>query len=152
MRLAEIVRDARRAKAQTGRALIAQMIEMLRLRYGGYGITPDYYFNYRLFDPAMAKDGEMVTITLSVTNNGLSDAYSVIIEDPLPTSLFETSSLQPCTPNSPTGFVFSKPVVGSNTVVTYTGGNIAKGQTVTFCFKGTLKKRCLNIARTFAQV
>lgn len=54
MRISEIIDHTRQAKAQTGRSQTAQIIEMVRLRYGRGGITPEYYFNYRLFEPAMS--------------------------------------------------------------------------------------------------
>jgi glutathione synthase/RimK-type ligase-like ATP-grasp enzyme len=53
MQVSEILRNARIAKAQTGRSVVAQCIEMLRLRFGLSGMTPEFYFNYRLFEPAM---------------------------------------------------------------------------------------------------
>lgn len=95
----------------------------------------------KLFDPPMALEGDMVTITLGVINNGLSDAYLVNIEDPLPTAIFSNIVEMPPTP---TGFVFSAPVVGANTVATFTGGTVPKGQTLVFKIKATIKRRCLD--------
>lgn len=92
------------------------------------------------FDVPMANEGDTVTITLSVTNTGLSDAYFVNLEDPLPTAIFGNVVEMPPTP---TGFVFSAPVVGPNTVATFTGGTVPKGQTLSFKIKATIKRRCL---------
>ena len=95
----------------------------------------------KLFDPATVKEGDMTTITLMVKNEGLSTAYNVNIEDPIPLWLFDNASI---TTNCavPSGFTFSKPIVGTNSVVTFTGGDILTGQTLNFCFKGTVKRRC----------
>ena len=53
MRLAEIIANARRAKAQTGRGVIAQLIDIARLRLLGNGVLAETYFNFRLFDPGI---------------------------------------------------------------------------------------------------
>lgn len=95
------------------------------------------------FEPAFVKEGDMTMIKLDVTNTGLSTAYSVIIQDLIPLWLFDNSSIMTCG-SVPTGFTFTKNVVGTNSVVTFTGGNIAPGQTFNFCFKGTVKRHCQN--------
>ncbi|MEP7339044.1 MAG: putative Ig domain-containing protein [Acidobacteriota bacterium] len=95
----------------------------------------------KTFTPPTAKEGDMVSIKLTVMNTGLSDAYNVIVEDPIPLWLFDNATITTdCA--VPSGFTFSKPVVGTDSVVTFTGGNIPKGSSVIFCFKGTIKRRC----------
>ncbi len=42
---------ARSAKQQSGTSIISQMIDVARLRMSDGGVTADYYYNYRLFEP-----------------------------------------------------------------------------------------------------
>ncbi len=53
MSLSQILCDARTAKAQTGRSVLAQLFEIPRLRYGPFRLRAEEYFDYRLFDPAI---------------------------------------------------------------------------------------------------
>lgn len=66
--------------------------------------------------PTDIAPGETVTFTLTVANTGTSDAYDVIIEDPLPLARFDTIAAV----STPPGFILTTPVVGTDTVVTYT--------------------------------
>ena len=97
----------------------------------------------KTFNPNSVKEGEMTMIMLDVRNNGLSTAYNVVIEDLLPLWLFENGLITTCG-TVPAGFTFSKPIVGGNTAATFTGGNLAPGQQLTFCIKVTVKRRCQN--------
>jgi hypothetical protein len=93
------------------------------------------------FSPATVIEGSLTNITLAVSNVGLSTAYSVVLEDLLPTAIFDHATMTTCA-TPPSGFTFSKPIVGANTAATFTGGNINVGQTLTFCIKVTVKQRC----------
>ncbi|MBB4632620.1 sugar-transfer associated ATP-grasp domain-containing protein [Sphingosinicella soli] len=52
--LDQIVKSARKAKAQSGRGIIAQIWDMIRLRIYGHGITADLYYDLRLFEPRLS--------------------------------------------------------------------------------------------------
>jgi len=84
--------------------------------------------------PAIASPNDVVTVTLTVTNTGTSDAFDVIIEDPLDDSSF----LNIAEGVTPAGFIFSSNTSGATTTVTYTGGDFAVGQVRTFIFTAEL--------------
>lgn len=52
----EIIKRARMAKAQTGRPVAAQIIDIARLRAGPGKLSAKEYFDYRLFDPSLPID------------------------------------------------------------------------------------------------
>lgn len=79
------------------------------------------------FDPTVAALGDPITVQYSVTNTGLSTAHDVIIDDTLQ-SPFDETTAAPAT--APLDFMYSQ--VGST--ITYTGGSIDPGETVTFSF------------------
>lgn len=56
----DILANARRAKAQTGRPILQQLIEIVRLRRGPGKLSAKEYFDYRLFDPDIA-DADRLT-------------------------------------------------------------------------------------------
>lgn len=58
MGLVEILKNARRAKVLSGRGVIAQLVDIVRLRLVRNGIRPDFYYNYRLYDPSMSWDAK----------------------------------------------------------------------------------------------
>ncbi|WP_374597526.1 sugar-transfer associated ATP-grasp domain-containing protein [Sphingosinicella sp.] len=51
--LDQIVKSARRAKAQTGRSIAGQILDMARLRFAPGRIRPEAYFKYRLYTPGL---------------------------------------------------------------------------------------------------
>ena len=51
--MTSVVKMAQRAKAQSGRSVVAQLIEMARLRYGRHRLRAVEYFDYRLFTPGI---------------------------------------------------------------------------------------------------
>ncbi|MCB0154530.1 MAG: isopeptide-forming domain-containing fimbrial protein, partial [Anaerolineae bacterium] len=84
--------------------------------------------------PAAVAAGDFITVSLTVRNAGLSDAFEVVVEDPLPTALFIALSEG----STPAGFSYSTVPAGANTIVRYTGGNLAVNETVTFTFRAQL--------------
>lgn len=85
------------------------------------------------FVPTTAAAGDPVEVRLTVTNNGTSDAFDVVIEDLLGTAF---SGIAPVT--TPSGFTFS--LNGQN--VSYSAGaavSIKPGESVTLVFKVTVK-------------
>lgn len=52
--LGQIVKSARRAKAQTGRSITGQIADMVRLRAYGHGVRADLYYDLRLFEPHLS--------------------------------------------------------------------------------------------------
>lgn len=79
------------------------------------------------FDPTTASQGDTVDIVLDVENIGLSTAFDVIISDVLQSEFDEATAVEGTTP---AGFTYSR----SGSTVTYTGGDIATGDTITFRF------------------
>nr|WP_245315994.1 isopeptide-forming domain-containing fimbrial protein [Methanobacterium aggregans] len=84
------------------------------------------------FSPNPVQGGQTVTVTITVKNTGSSTAYNTVITDPLNgtngSQIFDLTSVAEGTTAS--GFIYNY----SNGVVTYTGGDIAVGQTKTFTF------------------
>jgi hypothetical protein len=56
MSAAEILSSARQAKAQSGRSILRQLADIVRLRRGPGKLTAREYFDYRLFEPALSDD------------------------------------------------------------------------------------------------
>lgn len=52
--LDQIVKSARRAKAQSGRGVIAQLWDIARLQAHRQGVTADLYYDLRLFEPQLS--------------------------------------------------------------------------------------------------
>lgn len=52
-RLSDILAKARRARAQTGRPVLTQIVEMLYLRASDRRILADEYFDFRLYEPTL---------------------------------------------------------------------------------------------------
>ncbi|MBP1945818.1 putative repeat protein (TIGR01451 family)/fimbrial isopeptide formation D2 family protein [Methanobacterium petrolearium] len=90
------------------------------------------------FNPSTIEGGQTTTVTLQVSNtrsNARSTAYNVIITDSLLGSsyIFDLNSVTEVF--TPIGFVFNyDPLTG---ILTYTGGNITRGQTLYFTFNLT---------------
>ena len=86
----------------------------------------------KTFSPNPVQGGQTTTVTITVKNTGSSTAYHTIITDPLNgtngSQIFDLTSVLEGTTAS--GFSYNY----SNGVVTYTGGDIAAGQTKTFTF------------------
>ncbi len=89
------------------------------------------------FNPSTIQGGETTTVTIAVTNNGRSTAYNVIITDPLSSSsnIFDLSSSSVVASSPQNGFVFN--YNSTSQVVSFTGGNIPRGQTLYFTFNIT---------------
>ena len=90
------------------------------------------------FDTDTATPNDTITVTLTVTNTGLSNAFEVIVTDPISNTLFHSISEG----STPTDYTFSAPVVAGETIVTYTGADgsyIAPGSSETFTFSMTLQ-------------
>ncbi|EKF85388.1 isopeptide-forming domain-containing fimbrial protein, partial [Methanobacterium formicicum] len=89
------------------------------------------------FNPSTIQGGETTTVTIAVTNNGRSTAYNVIITDPLSSSsnIFDLSSSSVVANSPQNGFVFN--YNSTSQVVSFTGGNITRGQTLYFTFNIT---------------
>lgn len=80
--------------------------------------------------PNPATGGQTVTITLTVSNNGTSDAFDVSVTDVLDTDVFDTSTVTDTTA-SLNDFTFGY----SDPTVTYSGGTIAAGASQVFTFE-----------------
>jgi len=85
------------------------------------------------FDPGSAAANDTVTVNLTVTNVGTSDAFDVNVDDLLEGDYFPAAGIAEGV--TPTGFTYSAAPEGDNdTRVTYTGGDVAVGETVQFSF------------------
>jgi len=82
----------------------------------------------KTFNPNQAAINETVQVELVVTNIGTSPAYDVIIDDPYPTSIFQ-SVAEATTPGD---FTFSSSTAGGLHTVTYSGGPVEVGGSRTF--------------------
>ncbi len=84
--------------------------------------------------PVTGVEGVDDTYTLSVTNNGPSDAQNVVLSDLLPTNAKFVSESQ----SAGTAFTPTDPISGSvNGSVTYTAATLPAGATATFTIKVT---------------
>lgn len=54
MPVGEVIESARLAKAQTGRSITAQLLDIARLRAHGHGVLADIYYDMRLFEPQLS--------------------------------------------------------------------------------------------------
>ena len=84
--------------------------------------------------PGLAAASDTVTITLVVSNTGTSEAFEVIVDDPLPDAKF----IGMAAATTPAGFAFSTVAAAPNTIVRYTGGSIPAGENRTFVFTAQL--------------
>ena len=85
------------------------------------------------FSPTAASPNDLITITLTVTNTGLSNAFEVIVTDPISNTIFHTINED----STPADYTYSTAIVAGETVVTYTGDPgsfIAPGASETFSF------------------
>ena len=80
--------------------------------------------------PNPATGGQTVTVTLTVTNTGTSDAFNVTVTDPLNSTAFDTTSVTDTTAALGTfSFSYTAPTV------TYSGGTILNGASQVFTFQ-----------------
>lgn len=86
------------------------------------------------FIPEQAAANDTLTVTLVVTNTGTSDAFDVIVEDPLPQAKWTAISEG----STPAGFSFAVVSAPPTSTVRYSGGTVMAGQTLTFAFQATL--------------
>ena len=77
-----------------------------------------------------AEAGDTVTVSFTVENTGLADAFDLTIADDLADGLFENVTEG----TTPTGFSYSL----TGDVVSYTGATLAAGDSVTFAFTAQL--------------
>jgi uncharacterized repeat protein (TIGR01451 family)/fimbrial isopeptide formation D2 family protein len=75
--------------------------------------------------PTVAVQGQTITVSFVVENNGLSDAFDVAVQDVLDAS-YNAATAAPL--STPSGFVYSR----SGNTITYSGGTIPFGQSRTF--------------------
>lgn len=86
--------------------------------------------------PANPDAGDVVTITLVVTNTGTSQAHDVVLTDSLPTDLFDPTPVVSVNEGTtPSGFIFNY----VPPTVTYTGGPIPAGASRTFTFTARVR-------------
>ncbi|MBX3052028.1 MAG: DUF11 domain-containing protein [Caldilineaceae bacterium] len=102
--------------------------------------------------PNIAAANDTVTITLVVSNTGTSEAFEVVVDDPVADAKF--TGITPVT--TPAGFAFSTVASAPNTIVRYTGGSIPVGEIRTFVFtarltSGTVKGEVLTNVATVTQ-
>ncbi|MBL8776714.1 MAG: DUF11 domain-containing protein [Acidimicrobiales bacterium] len=91
----------------------------------------------KVFTPGQAAADDTVDVTLEVTNQGTSTSFDTVVTDLLEGDAFPAAGIAEGT--TPAGFAYTATAEGDNdTRVTYTGGDIAVGQTVTFTFSVTL--------------
>ena len=85
-------------------------------------------------DKTEADADEVLTITLTVDNNGLGDAYDVILQDVLSSADYDLSSLNFGSSGVDYPADFTASFNGGTGLLEYNGGTIAAGATVTFTF------------------
>jgi len=84
--------------------------------------------------PNPVDGGNPVTVTLRVTNNGTSNAFNVVVSDPLNSSAFDLASVTPL--STPAGFTYDY----VSPTVTYNGGGIiVPTQTKVFTFRALVR-------------
>jgi uncharacterized repeat protein (TIGR01451 family)/fimbrial isopeptide formation D2 family protein len=86
------------------------------------------------FAPNPASPNDVVTVTLVVSNTGLSTMFDVVVEDVLVNAQFSNFTEG----STPAGFTFSTTTTGLTTTIRYTGGDIPAGASRTFTFTATL--------------
>ncbi len=110
----------------------------------GSGITATVSTTFReprlvlskTMSPNTPDAGDLVTITLVVTNTGTSQAHDVVLTDTLPTDLFDTTPLISVNEGTtPSGFVYAY----VPPTVTYSGGPIPAGASRTFTFTARVR-------------
>ena len=93
----------------------------------------------KTMSPASPDAGDLVTITIKVTNNGTSPAHDITVSDTLDDNIFDLSTISEGT--TPTGFTFSSNSTTGE--VTYTESNddtvLNVGDSATFTFTAKLK-------------
>ncbi|HEY9075989.1 MAG TPA: sortase [Anaerolineaceae bacterium] len=93
----------------------------------------------KVFNPAVAGPNDMVTVTLTVSNTGPTDAFDVNLRDPLPFGRFtDVTEI-----STPVGFVYAYDHGAQQ--VTYTGGDLLSGTSLQFTF--SLKVVDINIGQ-----
>ncbi|MBI4936440.1 MAG: DUF11 domain-containing protein, partial [Actinobacteria bacterium] len=75
--------------------------------------------------PSVAVQGQTITVSFVVENNGLSDAFDVVVQDVLNAG-YAAATAAPL--STPAGFTYSR----SGSTITYSGGTIPFGQSRTF--------------------
>ncbi len=75
--------------------------------------------------PTAASQGDPVTVTFTVKNNGLADAFDVSVQDVLDAA-YDAATVAEVT--TPSGFSYSR--IGST--ITYSGGSLATGSSISF--------------------
>lgn len=86
--------------------------------------------------PSNPDAGDVITVTLTVTNTGTSQAHDVVLTDTLPSDLFDTTPLISVNEGTtPSGFVYSYVAP----TVTYQGGPIPAGGVRTFTFTARVR-------------
>jgi large repetitive protein len=94
----------------------------------------------KIFSPNGTAPNGTTTIQLQITNTGQAPAYEVNIEDSITNSLLTNITLQ----TTASGFTAALNPSGGNTIVSYTGGTVLPGQTLTFTFTVTLASNLTN--------
>lgn len=87
---------------------------------------------------ADANAGDEMTITLTVTNTGLGDAYDVDIQDIIDSSHYDLTTVAITGGGTATAAGFTGNYNNVSGAIDYTGGTIAAGATATFTFRATL--------------
>ena len=93
-------------------------------------VEPDLTVTKTMSPGTGAEAGDTVTVSFTVENTGLADAFDLTIADDLADGLFENVAKG----TTPAGFTYSL----AGDVVTYTGPTLAAGDTVTFTFTARL--------------
>ena len=82
--------------------------------------------------PDPAAPGQTITVTLTVENTGTSDAFDVIVEDPLNPAHFDTATVDQGASGTDYPADFTAELDGDT--VRYSGGTLADGATVTMTY------------------
>ncbi|MFW6055794.1 MAG: isopeptide-forming domain-containing fimbrial protein [Chloroflexota bacterium] len=92
-------------------------------------VEPDLIVT-KSISPNPAYGGQTVTVTLTIENQGTSDAFDAEVSDPLDGDVFDTAGGATDTTASLNGFTFGY----SDPTVTYSGGTIEAGDSQVFSF------------------
>ncbi|MDP2837354.1 MAG: isopeptide-forming domain-containing fimbrial protein [Methanobacteriaceae archaeon] len=114
----------------------------------GSQLTTNYNFNVlqpqlnliKTITPNPAVGGQIVTVRLNLTNNGLSPAYNITITDSLNGNAFNWATV--VANSTPSGFSFN--YNSSSGIVTYTDGTLLNGQNAIFTFNVTLMNNIIS--------